>query len=156
MPGPAPKDPSLRARRNKASTRSTLNGDHDIKAPPLPAGVKWHKNTRAWWRDAWASPMAPEYTDTDRHGLYQVAMLNNDFWTAATPKERAECRVRLEKAEADFGMNPLARRRLEWQIEETQDKQARGRRRQVPPAADVSPPPGAAEDPRLRLVASSD
>lgn len=73
--------------------------------------------------------MAPEYADSDINGLYRVAMLYNDFWLADTHKVRAEIQVRLEKADADYGTNPMARRRLEWQIEATEDSKARGRQR---------------------------
>lgn len=148
------KDPSVRARANKASTRSKLSTDHDIEAPPLPDGFAWHSMTQLWWAGIWASPMAPEYADMDIHGLFRVAMLMNDFWLAETAKQRAEIQVRLEKADADFGTNPLARRRLEWQIEETEGKQAAGnRRRQAAPTP--AAPPVAGDDPRLKLVSSS-
>lgn len=36
---------------------------------------------------------------------------------ADNANQRMEAQVRLEKADVDFGTNPLARRRLEWQIE---------------------------------------
>jgi len=145
------KDPSVRARANKASTRATLSADHDIEPPPLPDEMPWHPLTRQWWNDLWKSPMAPEYTHMDIHGLYRVAMLMNDFWLAETPKQRSEIQVRLEKADADFGTNPLARRRLEWQIEATEDSKAKGKKRrgeERPPA----PQPDASNDPRLKLV----
>jgi hypothetical protein len=148
------KDPSVRARANKASTRATLSGDHDIEAPPLPEGFAWHSMTQRWWSGIWSSPMAPEYAEMDIHGLFRVAMLMNDFWLADTPKQRAELQVRLEKADADFGTNPLARRRLEWQIEETEGKQAAGNRRRQAVPASVAPP-AAGDDPRLKLVSSS-
>lgn len=148
---PLPKDPATRARRNKSSTRATLSADHDIEAPPLPEGIAWHPLTSSWWDGIWASPMAPEYADMDIHGLYRVAMLMNDFWLAETPKQRAEIQVRLEKADADFGTNPLARRRLEWQIEATEDSKAKGKKRRGEDKPPVDPPaPGS--DPRLKLV----
>lgn len=153
MPGPAPKDPSVRARRNKSTTRAVLSADHDIEAPELPDGVGWHPLTRRWWADLWSSPMATEYADMDINGMFRVAMLVNDFWAAETYKERAEIQIRLEKADADFGTNPMARRRLEWQIEETEGKQAQGSRRR---ANEGKPQPVAAatsgSDPRLKLV----
>ncbi|OBJ86979.1 hypothetical protein [Mycobacterium sp. 1245852.3] len=144
------KDPSIRARRNKASTRAILNPDHDIAAPPLPDGIEWHQLTRKWWSDLWKSPMAPEYMTVDINGLYRVAVLTNDFWTATTPKERALAQVRLEKADSEFGTNPLARRRLEWQIEATEDSKRRGRLRRAAEKVDATPAPK--DDPRLRLV----
>lgn len=149
MPGPAPKDPSVRARKNRSATRSTLSADHEIEVPPLPEGFPWHSLTERWWTDLWESPMAPEYAHMDVHGLFRVALLMNDFWLAETPKQRAEIQVRLEKADADFGTNPLARRRLEWQIEATKDSQAKGQKRQ----AAVRPPEApTGDDPRLTLV----
>lgn len=148
---PTPKDPSIRARRNKSTTRATLHTEHDIQAPELPDGVGWHPLTLRWWADIWASPMAPEYASSDVNGLFRVAMLYNDFWLAATPKERAEVQVRLEKADVDYGTNPMARRRLEWQIETTEDSKARGRKRRVDvPAADPVKRP---DDPRGGLYA---
>lgn len=151
MPGQTPKDPSVRARRNRSSTRSTLSADHDIEAPPLPEDFAWHSLTKQWWAGLWSSAMAPEYADMDIHGLFRVAMLMNDFWMAETPKQRAEIQVRLEKADADFGTNPLARRRLEWQIEATEDSKAKGQKRRGDDKPPVQPPePG--QDPRLKLV----
>lgn len=146
------KDPSARARRNKASTRSMLTADHDVEEPPLPEGFAWHSLTVQWWSALWRSEMAPEYLDMDIHGLYRVAMLYNDFWMAESAKERADIQVRLEKADAEYGTNPLARRRLEWQIETTEDSKRKGRKRRatetVEPAAADSPQ----SDPRLRLI----
>lgn len=119
----------------------------------LPKGVEWHAMTKRWWRDMWKSPMAPEYVGMDVNGLFRVAMLYNDFWTAESAKERADIQVRLEKADADYGTNPLARRRLEWQIEETEGKQAQGNRRRGSTPSDpavAAPSPDA--DPRLKLA----
>lgn len=145
------KDPSVRARANKASTRATLSADHDVEAPPLPEGFPWHSLTQKWWADLWLSPMAPEYAGMDIHGLYRVAMLMNDFWLAETPKQRAEIQVRLEKADADFGTNPLARRRLEWQIEATEDSKAKGAKRKAAETPNTAQPEPST-DPRLKLV----
>lgn len=111
---------------------------------------------KRWWRDLWKSPMATEYITMDHSGLFRVAMLYNDFWTADTPKERAEAQVRLEKADAEFGTSPLARRRLEWQIEETEGKQAQGARRRANEAPKLPSAAAAGADPRLKLVASSE
>lgn len=146
------KDPSVRARRNKATTRATLSADHDVEEPPLPDGFVWHSLTQKWWSALWRSPMAPEYLDMDLHGLYRVAMLYNDFWMADTPKERAEIQVRLEKADAEYGTNPLARRRLEWQIETTEDSKRKGRKRRASETEPQQQATSAGADPRLRLV----
>jgi len=152
---PLPKHQSVRARRNKSVTRATLSADHEVKAPPLPEVTEWHPLTKRWWDALWLSPMAPEYAEMDIHGLYRVAMLMNEFWTAETPRQRAEMQLRLEKADADFGTSPLARRRLEWQIEATEDSKAKGSKRR----GDDSPPPAtrpdSAADPRMFLISST-
>lgn len=156
MPGPTPSP--TKARRNKSATRRTLSAEHDVKAPPLPKleGVEWQPITRKWWRELWASGMAPEYLAVHRYGLFRVAMLFNQFFDPDTElKQQLEIQVRLEKAEADYGINPMAMRRLEWQIVETEDKQvasANRRAAQTPPAAPTSAP---AADPRLKLVATT-
>jgi hypothetical protein len=57
--------------------------------------------------------MAPEYTDADVHGLYLVAVLMHDFWER--PSGRIAKEIRLQAAR--FGLDPVARRRLQWVIE---------------------------------------
>jgi len=105
--------------------------------------------TEQWWADIWASPMAPEYVTSDRNGMFRVAMLVNDFWTADSSKTRAEVQIRLEKADADFGTNPMARRRLQWEVERTEDAQATGKSRRARAATPSTP----SADPRAILRA---
>lgn len=148
--GPAPIDPSVRKRNNKRSTRAVLSADHNVKVPALPRDMVWHPLTRRWWHELWASPMATEFVDMDINSMLRVAQLYNDFWTAETPKQRAEIQIRLERADADYGTTPLARRRLEWQIEKTeQEKKAGLRRKAVEPA---TPDSSGGVDPRLKLA----
>ena len=150
MAGPLPKDPSTRARRNKVATRATLRADAAIVAPELPAlGMAWHPMTIEWWRDLWASPMAPEYDESDRHGLFNFAVLVNDFWTAETAKERRETMVRLESMWKFFGTAPLPRRSLQWEIERAEDARAKGEKRETR-RAEAAKPKG---DPRATLRA---
>jgi len=75
-------------------------------------------------------------------------LLVNEYWSTTELKDRLNIEVRLEKAEADFGLNPMALRRLEWQIEASEDSKARGAKRK----AVAPPPPGPDVDPRLKLV----
>lgn len=152
MPGPAPKDASTRRRRNKTSTAATLTANPDIVAPDLPE-VDWHPQTLDWWADIWSSPMAPEYDDSDIHGLYLLALLVNDFWTATTGKERTALAAEIRLQSQRFGLSPIDRRRLQWEIERTeeaQDKGERRRNRDTPPATPAAP----SADPRgvLRAV----
>lgn len=149
MPGPQPKNPSTRARRNKQSTAATLKADAAIVAPELPDGFGWHSLTLEWWRDVWASPMAPEYDDSDRHGLFMLAMVVNDFWTAESPTSRKEAAAEIRLQAQRFGLSPMDRRRLQWEIERTDEAQAKGDRRRS--AGERKQPAG--DDPRKGLYA---
>jgi len=149
MPGPAPKHSSVRARRNKTSTAATLRSAHDLTAPELP-GDGWHVMTLAWWRDVWASPMAPEYDSSDRHGLFTLAMLINDFWQSGDPKLRKDLAAEIRQQRQCFGLTPIDRRRLQWEIERVDEAQDRGeRRRSATPRKTAQP----AADPRSGLYA---
>lgn len=134
MPGPAPKHPSARARRNKTSTHAVLKADHAIVAPELP-DVEWHPLTRAWWRDVWASPMAPEFDESDLHGLFVLAALVNDFWMAPTARDRKDLAAELRQQGARFGLSPIDRRRLQWEVEKVEAAQEGRRRTESKPRA---------------------
>lgn len=132
MPGPLPKNASTRQRRNKAAGATVLHlvTDADAKAPELPKGRRWLKATRDWWSDVWASPMAPEYDDSDRHGLYVLAVLVDDFWRAPDHKLASEIRLQRQC----FGLTPIDRRRLQWEIDRGEEADERTTaRRQAPP-----------------------
>lgn len=141
MPGPAPKHGSVRARRNKSSTASTLTAVHTVEMPELPdADGGWHALTVAWWRDIWASPMAPEFEKSDKHGLFILALLVNEFWLSPTKDLAAEIRLQRQA----FGLTPMDRRRLQWEIERVDEAQERGERRRnaVPAKAPAADPRG--------------
>jgi hypothetical protein len=126
MPGPAPKRNP--ARRNRPSTAATLHVVHDVEAPELPGGL-WHKLTQEWWDDIWASPMAPEFDSSDRHGLFALAMLVNDFWMAESASDRAKLSAEIRLQRQCFGLTPIDRRRLQWEIERTDEAVDKGRKR---------------------------
>ncbi len=148
MPGPAPKDPSTRARRNRTSTHAQLKADPSIEAPALP-DMSWHPMTLAWWSDVWASPMAPEFDDSDKHGLFALAMLVNDFWSTDEVRIRRDLAAEIRQQSQRFGLSPIDRRRLQWEIERSEEAQDRGSRRRTRAAESSSQP--AAGDPRALL-----
>jgi hypothetical protein len=117
------------ARRNRSTTRATLTTVHNVTAPQLPADRDWQPLTVAWWRDVWASPMAPEYDESDRHGLFLLAVLVDQFWESPSTALAAEIRLQRQC----FGLTPIDRRRLQWEIERTDEAQDRGRRRRTTP-----------------------
>lgn len=151
---PESKPAHLRQRRNKTSTHSTLVREHDVLAPPLPERDKpWNELTLQWWSDIWASPMAPEFEKlSDTYGLYVLAALHDDFWSLPVdkPRARAEIAAEIRLQEQRFGLSPMDRRRLQWQVEQTEEAQDRGRQRR---ARTVTVDP--ADDPRAALYTAS-
>jgi hypothetical protein len=132
----AKKDPSTRAGRAKAATRSTLRpltaGEIDI--PPLPDapdGEGWHPQVLEFWRTVWSSPMAAEYVEADLRGLYIIAMLEQTLWTAETLTQRMSAMAEIRLARKDYGLTPYDRRRLEWSIESAEDAKDRGQSRRT-------------------------
>lgn len=158
----AKKHPTARARANRASTAATLSDGHDAIVPELPTrpakvevdedgmervvATGWHSETLQWWADLWASPMAAEYHSSDRHALFLLAVLVDDFWREPSTKLAAE--IRLQRVA--FGLTPYDRRRLEWTIETTEEAKDRGNTRRSADNSNRQPKRG--EDPRLALV----
>ncbi len=152
MPGPLPKAPGTRQRRNKTQGASLETKEPVItETPPLgtpPDPEKpWHPRTVEWWDQVWSSPMAQEYVHADIDGLLGMATLVDQFWHAPDVKLAAELRLQRQA----YGLTPLDRRRLQWEVVRAVVAQ---RRTQGP-----EKPKAGAEDPRgalgpVRLVAS--
>ena len=139
MPGPLPKPPGLRSRRNRASTRAVLPtpaqaAEQDV--PPLPPKQgKWHERVIVWWERIWRSPMAAEYLEADKPGLEMLAMLHQAFWTARSTGDRFKYAGEIRLQEVRYGLDPISRRRLEWEVEKGEaaaKKTATRRRKQDP------------------------
>jgi hypothetical protein len=101
--------------------------------------ILWSSATLRYWLRIWSSPMAPEfYHQSDIEGLYRLAALVELFWRKPSGALNAD----IARYENQFGLNPLARRRLEWQIVDTEKAQDAAEQRQQrkasrPPAATV-------------------
>lgn len=143
----AKKDPSLRRRRNTAASAATLTGNLTVIRPDLPERPEgWRPETLSWWDDLWASPMAAEYHPSDKHALYILAALMDQFWTFPDSKLAGEIRLQRQS----FGLTPYDRRRLEWTIETADEAKDRGNQRRTRQAA--TKPDPQRPDPRLALV----
>lgn len=150
MSGPPPKDPKLRQRTNRVTTSAVLQISpeqedtvisHDL--PVRGPGEKpWHPETLGFWNDVWASPMAPEFIATDIRGLVRVAKLIDEF-NYGNLALAAEIRLQGQL----FGLTPLDRRRLQWEIE--RGESAEKRRSRQPPASAAT----GTRDPRRTLRA---
>lgn len=141
MSGPVPKPSAMRQRRNKVATRSMMEAEPDQLPttatakgekvfPPLPARGrrKWNPMTTAWWDDVWRSPMADEFLRPDIHGLYILAELVDAFWRSPSVKLAGEIR----QHRTAFGLTPIDRRRLQWEVERVNEKTSAKRGRQPP------------------------
>jgi hypothetical protein len=122
-----------------------LTEDGVVDRPDLPGTRVWHPQTVEWWDDLWAAPMAAEYHSSDRHALFILAALVDDFWLEPSNSKAAEIRLQRQA----FGLTPYDRRMLEWTIETAEESKARGRQR----TQQQSPPPSPGDDPRAALYA---
>lgn len=123
MPGPLPKPAGLRQRQNKTSTRAILPTEAasaEGEVPPLPelgGRAKWHTMVARWWDAVWKSPMASEYLSADKEALFVLARLHQDFWTAKGRKDRQQAAAEIRQQGVRFGLSPIDRRRLQWEVE---------------------------------------
>ncbi|KDN83463.1 hypothetical protein KCH_49450 [Kitasatospora cheerisanensis KCTC 2395] len=120
--GPAPKDPSRRARRNKDLQPQTILRFERAEAPELPdfrinAGEDglvefvWPERTCEWWETWKASPQAEHFSSTDWEFLLDTALIHAKVWSgdaSAAP----ELRLRVAK----FGATMEDRARLRMQF----------------------------------------
>ncbi len=101
-----------------------------------PRTLDWRPATRAWWDTIWASPIAGEWVDADVPGLLQLAVLVDEFATTGDRQVHAEIRM----ASREFGLSPLSRRTLQWEVKRVEAAQSQ-------PVTPSRP-----RDPRLRAV----
>lgn len=95
----------------------------------------------AWWQAVWRSPMASEYLEADmKGGLYLLAELHQQRWTAKDPSDLVKVATEIRQQEVRFGLSPIDRRRLQWEVEKaeqaTERTESRRQRRSPDPVAD--------------------
>lgn len=119
MSGPAPKPAHLRQRTNQKAGSATIQALASPKVPtlPNPDKRKWHKLTKGWWKRVWASAMASQYLPTDVDGLARLALLVDAYYQKPGTTLLAEIRLQ----ESRFGLSPLDRSRLQWEIRRAED-----------------------------------
>jgi hypothetical protein len=109
--GPAPKDPSQRARRNKDPQPLRVIDAEPTPQPDMPAtmpgGEPWPTETVTWWAMWKRSPLAAEFTDADWSFLLDTALVHGRLWSGDS-RAGAELRLRVDQ----FGMTPTSRARL--------------------------------------------
>lgn len=151
--GPAPKDPSKRARRNKDVVQIRTVVAVRADQPDLPPRFKpkgdedgtwrdeidWPVATVRWWQMWRESPLSADFTPNDWSVLMDTAVIHAEFWEGNT-KLAPELRLR----EAKFGATPEDRLRLRIQFAQAVDAElttakkvssARDRFRGIAPAS---------------------
>lgn len=127
--GPPPKRQVTRQRRNSSAGASQLAADaRAAEVPDLPQIGRrtWHVMTVAWWRDVWTDPMSAEFARSDKHGLFMLAELVDAFWKlSATNPKRPKLATEIRMQGQRFGLSPLDRRRLQWEIDKGEEAQER-------------------------------
>ena len=130
-----PKDPNLRQRRNRSSTRAMLPAEsghrkYRPRLPLLPKGEKWQPMAIMFWDEVWSSPMSYMFLEADLPALFRLLFLVNRFCDGGSLEVAKEIRM----LEREFGLTPLSRRRLEWtvaQAEEARDRHEQKRSRRA-------------------------
>lgn len=116
----------MRQNRTKKSGRAQLGlvrPAGDVPAIPNPDERTWHPLTLQGWTHAWCSPMASQWLETDTDALGRLAVLWDLFYH--TPSASLLAEIRLQ--ESRFGLSPLDRSRLQWEVqraEEAEQKRA--------------------------------
>lgn len=118
--GPAPKPSYLRQRTNhKPGSATIVAPAKPKKAPKLsnPDGREWHPLTLEVWKRAWASEMSGQWLASDADALGRVAILWDEFYKSPDAKVMAEIRLQEQR----FGLSPLDRSRLQWEVSRAEE-----------------------------------
>jgi hypothetical protein len=123
--GPAPKPSNIRQRANRKSGASMIEAPDKPKIQPIPNpdGRTWHPLTVTAWKHAWSSPMASQWLETDADALGRLALLWDDFHNR--PSADALREIRLQSAL--FGLSPLDRSRLQWEVSRADEAERKQR-----------------------------
>lgn len=129
MPGPAPKDPSSRRRRNAAVGKTLLpSGGRAGVAPAWPIVNAFEPEV---WTELWASPQSVAW---ERHGWTRV-VARYALLLAKAEADDASAAVlgEVRQLEDRLGLNPKAMRSLLWEV--TSDEVAEKRDESAPSKA---------------------
>jgi hypothetical protein len=151
--GDRDEDEQLPRSGTKARMAERLAVDDLVEIPELPTRpAGWSDVARNWWTSVWSSPMQSEWhPETDYYNVLAAVGHLDDWWNAETAHERQKADTLFMKRVVPLGLDPLARRRLEWQIEVTEGAKAQGQRRRDQQPATPPPAPKRGSDPRAAL-----
>lgn len=146
MSGPPPKPANLRQRTNRKAGSATLSiqAESGAEVPdiPNPDERTWHPLTLVGWKHAWESPMASQWLRTDINALGRLAVLWDEY-NKGSLNLAAEIRLQEQR----FGLTPLDRSRLQWEVSRADEAELKKSRRVE------SPRRTGTNDPRRGLMA---
>lgn len=152
--GPAPKDPKTRKRKNRPPEVRELPTPEEAARNKVPAlhkrddKIPWHDRVKEWWESIWKSPMASQWIDSDiKGGLRHLANLHQIVWTATSNSMMLAAMAEIRLQEVRFGLSPMDRTRLRWEVGKADEAEAKANKRKDPPAA----VPENRDDPRVGL-----
>ncbi len=124
MPGPPPKHPANRRRRNQSPTFRILPASgRPGRAPKWPLEVKPSKVQAARWRALWCTPQALAWDDMGDVSSAVAYFVLLESWVMdpdATTTHRNEFRQMSDR----LGLNPRALRSLGWHVDDVEIEQA--------------------------------
>lgn len=136
MPGPPPKNPAQRRRRNAAPPATKIDPTAQVKAPPTPAMMS--ERAAELWAELWSDPVAVIWETCDRPAVARLCR----FRAAEEAGDAGGVMLaQITALEDRLGLSPMARRRLQYEI----DKAA---------GATASAPAAPAKDDRFLRVVS--
>lgn len=100
----------------------------DIPEIPNPDGRVWHPLTLKAWEHAWSSPMSSQWLETDADAIGRLAILWDEFYKSPTVDAMKEIRLQSPA----FGLSPLDRSRLQWEVNRGEEAENQLRKRKQP------------------------
>lgn len=130
MKGRHPKPLHMRQNRTKKAGRATLETQDNPEIPeiPNPDAREWHPLTLESWKRAWESPMAGQWIESDRDALGRLALLWDQFYRK--PNANIMKEIRLQSSM--FGLSPLDRSRLQWEVNRGDEADRKLKQREQP------------------------
>lgn len=112
MPGPPPKNPAQRRRRNAAPPVTKIDASAQVAAPPTPPGM--NERATELWAELWSDPVAVIWETCDRSA---VARLCRFRAAEETGDAGGVMLAQITALEDRLGLSPMARRRLQYEID---------------------------------------
>lgn len=151
MPGPPPKPPDQRRNRRHIPGQLVFNSgelvpeDQRPALGPRPDGAPWHPAALAHWAAIWESPMAHGFETSDIHGLVRLMDLIHLYWSLNSridgdlmdkalevTRTKLQIAAEIRREQQNFGLSPLDRSRLKWEIERGEAAGESAARRRTP------------------------